>query len=177
MADVSILSPIILKWEGLYSNNPTDKGNYDNKGNLIGSCRGITPATYFTAFGVWPTVEQMKNLTIEQFTYVLKKLYWNLWQADKIENQSIANILVDFCWGSGGVAIKYIQQMLVLAADGIVGNHTLEAINTYDTQEDLFNKIKDFRLNYLEKIVENNSSQSIFLKGWQNRVNSFTFEN
>jgi hypothetical protein len=28
-------------------------------------------------------------------------MYWDKWKADKIENQSIANLLVDWVWTSG----------------------------------------------------------------------------
>ena len=97
---------------------------------------------------------------------------------DVYVNQSIANILVDFAWGSGPVtAIRYIQKhVLSVPADGICGPVTLAAINQFPNQQLLFDMIKDTRLFFIDQLVEKNPSQKVFLKGWRNRINSFKFE-
>ena len=174
MANVSKLAPKILQWEGGLSLNVHDSGNYDNKKNLIGSNKGIIPATFFNAFGHWPSKEEMANITEEQFQYILKKLFWDRWHADLINNQSIAEILVDWVWASGVWGIKIPQRILQIKEDGVVGNVTMAKVNESD-QEILFNKIKEARIQFVNNIVEKNPSQAIFLKGWLRRINSFVF--
>jgi len=54
----------------------------------------------------------------------LRPHYWERWQADRIRNQSVAELLVDWVWASGINGIKIPQQMLNLKPDGIVGEKT-----------------------------------------------------
>lgn len=166
MADVSKLVNFVLRWEGGFQNMKEDRGNY-YKGKLIGTNMGVTPGAYVQAFGKVPSVQDMKNLTHDQFTHILKKLYWDYVKADQIKDQKVANLIVDFAWASGTVnAVKRIQKVLGLTPDGIVGPKTLAAFN--DPQA--FDKIYNYRISYVESIVKNNPSQAKFLKGWKNRI-------
>lgn len=91
MADVRKLAPFILKWEGGFVNDPADLGGATNMGVTIGTYK-----EYCKKKGKpEPTVEDLKNLSCEEWTDILKAFYWNRWKADQIHNQSIANILVD----------------------------------------------------------------------------------
>lgn len=164
MADAKKLIPFILKWEGGFANHPNDKGGATNK--------GITIATFRHFFGSGATVEQLKAMTDEQWETVFRKGFWNPFKGDEIKNQSIANICVDWAWGSGATtAIKQVQRLLGVAADGVVGNITLGAINNAEPEK-LFEKIKSARLAFVEAIVKRDASQQVFLKGWRNRINS-----
>jgi len=166
MADINLLVPKILKWEGGYVNNPFDKGGATNM--------GVTLAAWQHLGHPVATEKDIKNLTHDDFKIVLRQ-YWNQWQADRIENQSIAEILVDWVWGSGIWGIKIPQQLLGVKPDGQVGNKTLTAINGYDAAE-LHKMIWEAREQFLQNIVKNNASQNIFLKGWLNRLNDYQFE-
>lgn len=77
-------------------------------------------------------------------------MYWDRWQADRIENQSVANILVDWVWASGVHGIKRPQKILGVTVDGIVGDKTIAALNAMDPMS-LFFKIKMTVLNTLMK--------------------------
>ena len=100
--------------------------------------------------------------------------YWDRWQADKINNQSIAEILVDWVWGSGKWGIVIPQRLLGVTDDGIVGNGTLTHLNQMN-QKELHQIIFDARMRFLDNIVKNNPSQERFIKGWKNRLNTFRF--
>lgn len=168
MAKSEKLIPIIHKWEGGYSNHPNDSGGCTMK--------GITINTFKKYFGDEKTCSDLRNITNEQWIYVFEKGYWNPCKADKINNQTIANIIVDWAWGSGvKTAIKKIQQILNIEDDGVVGNQTLNAINS-SNQEELFNNIYNTRENYYYNICDNNPSQKVFLKGWLNRLKDFEYE-
>lgn len=167
MAKAELLKPFILRWEGGFVDDPLDRGGATNKGITIGTFRNF--------YGKDATVEQLKNITDEQWLRIFKSGYWDKWKADDIENQSIADIVVDWAWASGtATSIKQVQKILGVAVDGIVGNDTLTAINTAD-QSSLFDKIRNRRIEFVENIVKRDPSQARFLKGWKNRINSLTF--
>lgn len=167
MADYKKLIPFILKWEGGFVNDPLDKGGATNK--------GITISTFRQVFGKNKTVNDLKHITDEQWDYIFKSYYWDRYKADSINNQSIANICVDWVWASGIWGIKKVQQLLNTTADGIVGPKTINAINNQHSEE-LFNKIKKARIIFVENIVKHNPSQKRFLKGWLNRINNIQYE-
>mgnify|MGYP000083300605 CR=1 FL=1 len=167
MAKAELLKPFILKWEGGFVDDPLDRGGATNKGITIGTFRNF--------YGKDATVEQLKHITDEQWLHIFKSGYWDKWKADDIENQSIADIVVDWAWASGTVtSIKQVQKILGVAVDGIVGNDTLTAINIAG-QRSLFVKIHNKRIEFVENIVKRDPSQARFLKGWKNRINSLTF--
>lgn len=175
MADVKKFEPFVLKWEGgaKYRNSKIDRGGATKY--------GITIAT-------WRTVGYDKNgdgkidendvklITEEDFTKVLKKNFWDKWKADQIKNQKVAEILVDWLWASGKWGIIKPQQLLGVKADGIVGKQTLAAVNGYPNQRQLFDAIKNARKAYIDKVIKNDPRQIAHKVGWLNRINSITFE-
>ena len=174
MADVNKLMPLIFKWEGSgkYGNDPIDKGG---------------PTKFGITLDTWKHVGYDKNrdgkidykdvqlLNENDFKIVLKKNFWDKWKADEIKNQSIANLVVDWLWGSGKWGIIYPQRALGVKDDGIVGKKTIDALNSAD-QEKLFKKIWNMKKDFYLNIVKKNPNQKRFINGWLNRLNSFKFE-
>jgi len=167
MADPKKLVGFIRKWEGGFVNDPLDRGGATNK--------GVTLRTFRFVFGQDKTVEDLKNMTDGQWFYIYKKYYWDKWKADYINNQSVANILVDWVWGSGKWGIIIPQRLLKVKDDGIVGDKTINAVNKYDPKS-LFDDIKEEREIYLETLVSRHPKQIRFLPGWMNRLNDLKFE-
>lgn len=173
MANVNDLAPLILKWEGGFVNDPKDRGGATNMGVTLNTWKRVG---YDKNGDKRIDVKDLKLLSKEDVVKkVLKPYYWDKWRADEINNQSIANILVDWVYTSGKYGITKVQAMLNLKPDGVVGNKTLSAINDYPNQRQLFQRIKNERLAFIDRIVKNNPSQRRFLKGWKNRVNSFKY--
>lgn len=171
MADINVLVPLILKWEGGFVNDPDDLGGATN--------RGVTLATY-TRYRKdrkrpVPTADDLKNLSREEWTDILKTYYWDRWQADRIWDQSVANILVDWVWASGVYGIKIPQQILEVTADGIVGKNTLAALSSYQPQAELFGRIKQARFEYIDRICTSRPANRKFRKGWENRIRDFRY--
>lgn len=168
MASIKKFIPFVLRWEGGFADHPLDKGGPTN--------RGITIGTYRAVMGQNRTVEDLKNMTTDEWTYILRRFYWNPFKADRITHQSIAEICVDWAWASGTkTAIKQVQRILRVRADGIVGPQTLGAINGANALE-LFLQIRKARLRFVEKIVERDPAQKVFVKGWKNRINTIEYE-
>lgn len=171
MADVNKLKPLILKWEGGFANDPADAGGATMKGVTI-----TTYKLYRASKGVLSTtIDDLKAISDEDWTNVLKTMYWDKWQADKINNQSIANILVDWVWASGVYGIKIPQVILGVKQDGIVGAITLSAVNNYPDRKELFDKIVDERKLFIDRICASRPANQKFKKGWLNRLNDFKY--
>lgn len=172
MANVSKLLPFILSWEGGYVNDPIDKGGATNMGVTIATWRNVG---YDKDGDRDIDVDDLKLLSKDDvLSRVLKPHYWDKWKADQIKSQSVANILVDWVWGSGANGIKIPQKLLGLTVDGIVGPKTLAAVNSSDSLA-LFNAIKAEREAFLYRIVERDPTQKRFIKGWLNRLNALKY--
>ena len=167
MADYKKMIPWIKKWEGGYANDPDDAGGCTMK--------GITIATYQRYFGNDKTCSDLRSITEDEWTYIFLNGFWNKMKADNIENQSIAELSVQMCWGSGTItAIKRIQRCLGCNPDGVVGPITLGKLNEGDHYE-VWNKLWVMRYNWLVDISKNGNNKK-YLKGWLNRLKSMKFE-
>ena len=173
MADSSKLVPFILSWEtDKYTNNKKDKGGPTKYGICLATWRRVGYDK--NGDGVL-NEEDVKLLTEEDFHRVFKQNYWNACKADKIQDQSVANMLVDFAYNSGvSKAVKHLQLVLGITADGIIGNKTLFAINKSNGKR-LFEAFKKDRKAYLKRIAA--GDQRVFLKGWLRRLSYINYGN
>ncbi len=172
MANINILSPFILSWEGGFINDPHDRGGATNRGVTIATWRQVG---YDKDGDGDIDVDDLKLITAaDAVDRVMKPHYWDRYQADRIKSQSVANIVVDWVWASGRHGITQVQQLLGVKADGIVGEKTLAAINAQDPRQ-LFDRIKAARVAFIEGIVARNPSQRRFRKGWLTRLDYIKF--
>ena len=171
MADSSKLIPFILSWEtDKYTNNKKDKGGPTKYGITLATWRRVGYDK--NGDGVL-NEKDIKLLTKDDFHRVFKQNYWNACKADKIQDQSVANMLVDFAYNSGvSRAVTYLQLTLGITADGIIGNKTLFAINK-SNGERLFERFKKTREDYLKSIAR--GTQKDHLVGWLRRVSYITY--
>lgn len=190
MADILKLYPIIKKWEGGFVDDPADAGGATNK--------GVTLATYRNYCKLkkkpMPTIADLKAITEETVIDILRTFYWNPCKGDDIRNQSVANLIVNSCWGTGMGYMKIIQGVLCVKQDGVVGPVTLAAINNAN-QRELFTKLWNRRKKFFEGTVESSIrkyeakigrkateaelvkyTNKRFLNGWLNRLADFKFE-
>ena len=167
MAKFENLLPFIEKWEGEYVNDPLDLGGATNMGVTIGTWKAVG----YDKDGDGDIDEDdLMLITREDVVErVFHPHYWNHCRADSINSQAIANILVDWVWTSGVTGIKQVQTLLGVKADGIVGEKTLEAINSAP-QRELFFDIKALRVAYVERICEKRPANMRFRKGWLRRI-------
>lgn len=172
MANFEKFAGRLLVLEGGYVNNPADRGGPTKYGVILATWK---------AHG-WDKDndgdiddEDIKKLTPEDAKYIAKKIFWDHFKADEIKNQSLAEFIVDWGYNSGtGTAARKLQQALGVAADGVIGRQTLAALNSAN-QKQLFEKLKQARIDFIEAIVRNRPDQMRFYDGWMNRVQKFFF--
>ena len=169
MANIKELMPFVFKWEGGFVNHKDDPGGATNMGVTI----GVWKQQGYDKDGDRDVdVIDLKLLTKEDASNIMKKNYWNRWLGDNIKSQAVANILIDWVWCSGKWGIVIPQRLLGLKEDGIVGYITLEALNeTIKKDEKKFvTQLYKTRYQYIEDIIKANPKLAIFRKGWYNRM-------
>lgn len=186
MANVDSILPYILKFEGGFVNDPADAGGATNKGVTIATWRQVG---YDKDGDSDIDVDDLKLLTdADVRNRVLKPHYWDRWKGDRIKSQGVANILVDWVWGSGKHGIVIPQRLLGVVPDGIVGEKTLAAVNAADPRQ-LFDAIFEARKKFLHDITNQSVAKyerkigrkateaelkkhtnKRFINGWLNRL-------
>lgn len=190
MANVEKIVPFIIRFEtGVQSTELTGeklfekarKVGFANDPDDLGGATmvGVTIATYKEycrkkGYPV-PTVERLRNISYAQWLDILKTMFWDRWQADKIANQSIAEILVDWVWASGKYGITIPQQVLGVTVDGIVGPKTLAALSKQNSAQ-FFNRIVAERKAYIDRICTSRPINNKYKRGWLNRLNAIKFQ-
>lgn len=190
MANVEKLVPFIIQFEagvtpaGLTGEKLFEKARktgYANDPDDLGGATmvGVTIATYKEycrkkGYPV-PTIDRLRNMTYTQWLDILKTMFWDRWQADKIANQSVAEILVDWVWASGKYGITIPQQVLGVTVDGVVGPKTLAALNKQNPAQ-FFARIVAERKAYIDRICASRPVNNKYKRGWLNRLNAIKFQ-
>ena len=186
MAEIEKIIPFLIYWEAGVENRNIDnaalfakavaKGMVNDPADLGGATVvGVTIATYSDYCRRKgrgrPSVSDLARLEYADWLDILKTMFWDRWQADLINDQRVAHMLVDWVWTSGNYGIKLPQQMLGVKADGIVGPKTLAAVNSREPSE-LFLQLKVSRSAYFERICRQRPTNRRFLNGWLCRLNA-----
>lgn len=171
MAKVDILWPFIKSFEGGFVNDPRDSGGATNMGITIATWR----AQGYDKDGDGDIdVDDLRRISEADAKRIFQRNYWSRWKAELIDDQSIANLLVDWVWCSGAYGIKIPQRVLGVAADGIVGPMTLEAIRAASCKSFFYTLHKE-RKEYLQRICQTNPTNKVFLKGWLRRLDAIQY--
>lgn len=145
--------------EGGYSNHPKDPGGPTKY--------GITKKTLEAHRGRKVSIDEVKNLTIEEAEDVYRKSYWAQSGGDLLPD-GLDYAAFDFGVNSGpSRAVRTLQELLGVDIDGIVGVKTADAANKYPGGiEELIRAYCDARMRFLRKLKNWGS----FSRGWTIRV-------
>lgn len=150
----------VLKHEGGFVNHPKDPGGATNK--------GVTIATFRKYVKPGGTVADLKRLTTAQAAHVYRRQYWDRISGDRLP-AGIDYATFDFAVNSGpNRAAKYLQRVLGVAQDGVIGPKTIDAANNSNPIETV-NRLCDDRLAFMKRI-RGGRLWKTFGKGWSRRV-------
>lgn len=188
MADIKKAQKFIAyikQWEGGLSKDrgdyaarfpvPDGSGYHTNKGVTWQTFAGSAAKAGYTA-----TPELFYKMPDDIWTKIFKVTFWDSVGADNINSQAIAELLVDWVWGSGpGIANKFVQRYLntkghALVVDGDFGGLSRKALNDEIKkrgEKAVFEDIYKLRYDFLDNLGKNTYPQ--FRTGWLNRMKDF----
>jgi lysozyme family protein len=118
------------------------------------------------------TIKQGKIFSaIQNYVDQFYRDWWNSKLFGQINSQDIANFLFDYNVNSGATAIKAIQRIVGVTADGAMGPVTIAAINKGDAAK-IYTALKADRAALFERLAKE-PGQSKFYDGWMNRLKKF----
>lgn len=150
---MSFFDEVAFPWtigeEGGFQNDPRDKGNWTGGAVGVGELRG-------TKFGIsaasYPNID-IENLTIADALPIAKHDFWDVFKGDSLP-PAVSLGVFDFGYNAGvSEAVKTLQHVLGITADGIVGPHTITACAAYDPQV-LCQKFTDQRIEAYKMMPE-----------------------
>ena len=173
MSNYKNIIPWIKKWEGGLSKATTDRASENPvpDGSGYHTNKGITWNTWQSVFGSSAdSIKRFYDMSDGDWQIIYKKYYWDAIGGDYINSQPIADILVNWAWGSGVYTPSVtIQSIVGTAQDGIIGKKTIEAINK-GNQQDIYEKLKNANIDFFDKLSKN-PKYSANRSGWFNRLN------
>lgn len=166
-ADASVPVSIIQAFEGGQSSDPDDLAARDTPpGTTVHTNKGITWTTWKQVFGDdADSVQRFLTMSQNDWLTIYYK-FWNAINGDKINNQAIANTLINFAWLSPGIAVATVQKILGLTPDNIAGADTVAAINAADPAT-LNKAIIQAEVNFYKSL------NSPYVNAWIKRAQSF----
>ncbi|MDZ5453243.1 glycoside hydrolase family 108 protein [Labrys sp. ZIDIC5] len=150
---------LVFGSEGGYANHPRDPGGATKY--------GITAATLGAArrLGRKATPDEVKRLTLAEAAGILDRQYAQPLRYRELP-AGLDYALFDYAVNSGPAqAVKTLQRLLAVEADGILGVKTLEAIRRHEVT-DLIDELQDARLRFLRGL----KTWPTFGKGWSART-------
>lgn len=163
MADISKALVKLFGIEGGYVNDPGDPGGETK----YGICKRSYPHVNIAA------------LTIEQASEIYRKDFWGILRLDRIQNQTIAEELLDTAVNCGvGTSARIAQEAVNLTnypdpdipVDGKIGSATLAAINGHRSLPAYYKALNGLQFVRYMEIVKRNPKQEKYFRGWLKRV-------
>lgn len=152
---------LVLAHEGGYSNHPLDPGGATNF--------GVTQKVYDAYRNYHGSkLQPVKNIASSEVSDIYNKNYWRLVRGDSLPC-GIDYAVFDFAVNSGvSRAVKYLQRLVGVEADGVIGFMSLDAIEKADraNPEKLIAQYCSNRLEFLKQLPSFNT----FGLGWTRRV-------
>lgn len=185
MANYKLILPSVAKFEGGLSSDPKDscskkRSDVIDPKNGLGyhTNKGVCYSTWLTAskkLGFNSSGKSFVAMSQSQWESIIKDLYWDPLNLDKINSQAIAEILFQSNWGSGKggamTLVRFMQGKINVGQNGKMDDLTITKLNDYTKnplkEKSLFKDIWQRRLEYLQSL----KSFSIYGRGWTNRMN------
>lgn len=152
---------LVLAHEGGFSDHPRDPGGATN--------RGVTQRTYDAwrrRYALPP--RPVRQITDDELKAIYRRQYWDPVQADDLP-AGLDYAVFDYAVHSGpSRAVKDLQRVVGVRADGIVGSQTLAAVHQAAEDDELavIAQLCDRRMAFMRGL----KTWHVFGKGWTRRV-------
>lgn len=152
---------VTVKYEGGYSNNPNDRGNWTGGHVGIGTLKGTK---YGIAAHAYPTLD-IKNLTLEDAKSIYEKDYWNKMHGDHLPyGVDLATFDASVMSGPRR-GVRWLQGAVKAKQDGIVGNETIAKALAANGKATI-QRICANRRGFVQSLL----TRAHFGKGWSRRI-------
>ena len=159
----------VLENEGGLVDDPLDYGGITNFGISLRFYQTIKPNA---------DKDDIRGLTVDMARAIYRKEFWERNKYNLIASQKVAGKVFDLSINMGAQSANICLQRAVLAAsgrqlalDGIVGTHTLFAVNHSDFDA-LYAALKSEAAGYYRALILANKSLDVYETGWLNRAYS-----
>lgn len=158
----------ILAHEGGFVDHPDDRGGATKQ--------GITQRVYdsFRMTAAKPT-RSVRDIEGSEVAEIYRNQYWRAVRADELPGK-IALVMFDAAVNHGPrKAIMLLQRALGVKDDGVFGPATMDALQHALgtlTESSIAGMCVAEREDLYDAIIANNPSQSVFARGWMNRIAS-----
>lgn len=157
--------------EAGFSNQPFDRGGATNY--------GITQQSYSQYAGQGTTIEQLKNISLEDVSAFYYRFFWTPISGEQIISSAISTAIFDMSVNFGiHRASEFAQTVLaqlepsndpVIQVDGYIGPATLKLLNQAH-EKDFINNFYLLVERHYRQICGNDLTQTKFLAGWLKRA-------
>ena len=173
MANFDQSAARVLKLEGGYQSNPSDKGNYNSLRQNVGTNYGVSARLYEDWIGRPPSLADMKAITKALALRIYRERFWNKINGDAIRDQALAELVFDGAINHGVYrSLVLLQEVLGVPTTGAINSATLTAINSRNAAS-VYNAYRQRRIKFYNSLVAADPSQGVFLKGWLSRMEQF----
>lgn len=182
MSTFELAIPIVLKHEGIFSDNPNDPGGATKYGvslrwlKSLGDNDGVLQGDLDWDGDV--DINDIKNMTLAQATELYRVQWWDKYRYGLIKDQALATKVFDAAVNMGEVqAHKLLQRACwsidgygQIEDDGILGKKTLDFINT--STPPVISPYKSEIAGFYRALVALKPSRGEFINGWLRRAYS-----
>lgn len=159
MTDDEIIDLILLR-EGGFVNRSEDRGGPTNHGITIDALREYR--------GTPVTLADVQALTESEARDIYRESY--VAPFNWVLPPDLRGMVVDAAVNHGPqLAAKLLQRAVKVDDDGIIGDQTRTALYSMTWQE-AYRRVGTQRLRLYGRIVNNDTSQAVFISGWINRI-------
>ena len=177
MADFNQAILVILQHEGGWVSNPADPGGETSMGistliikreKISAQELGIDPATMYQP-------GYLKPMKVAAAIAIYKRLFWDRYDYGHLVDQTVATKVFDASVNCGPKRAHGMIQRAAnqcgqsLQVDGILGPHTLAALNACDPEQLVKAMCQQMRM-YYTLISNTNPSLKVFLRNWLKRA-------
>ena len=175
MNNINKIGRFILSFEGGYVNDKNDSGGPTNKGVTLKTLNSIHLDK--NKDGKVDLKDLRLLCDIDVIERVLRPYFWDKVQAERIKNEWVAYLIVDWYWNSGTIALKKIQKLIGVRESGKFNDETIERLNFLLLQKpkEMFSLISMTRDIFFKSLVREDYRKKKYLSGWQRRNNSIKY--